>query len=179
MSNALLQVPVNKVQHYELYLKGVYGNKPLAWRNGAEMWESGYRGCCTVRGRTANSGCSIRQYGVPAEEARHSEGFINETMPDDFLLIQGEFQQDIRHLYVHYSRIKGISNQAALQGPGSEHAWGIKARRILQYFMDANSYGNVDRLLTSFQGAVVEFSTFSKPVGDFRWNTVFWEVRNY
>jgi len=174
-----LKVPQNKVQHYELYLKGVYGNKPLAWRSGNEMWAAGYRGPCTIRGRVSDSGVSRRQYGVPAEKARYDTNFVNETMPDDELLIQGEFQQDIRHLYIHYSQIKGISNQQAMRSHGSEHAWGIKAREILKHYMDACSYDNVDRLLNLFPEGAVEFSTFRIPVGDLGWNTVFWEIRQY
>jgi len=174
-----VEVPQNKVQHYKLYLKGFYGNKPLAWRNGTEMWDSGYRGLCTVRGRKSNSGVSLRQYGVPAEKARHSPDFVNETMPDTALLIQGEFSQHIEHIDLQYSRIKGIPNQQAMSATPSEHARGIKARCILQHFLDPVSYDHVDLLMDCYPQAVIEFSTFRVSVGDLGWNTIFWEVRNY
>lgn len=143
------------------------------------MWDSGYRGLCTVRGRRSDSKTSCKQYGVLAEKARHSPDFVNETMPDHQLLIQGEFQQSTLTIYLNYSRIKGIPNQQAMSSRPSEHAWGIKARRILQHFLDPVSYDNVDRLMDLFPDAVVEFSTFRVSVGDLGWNTVFWEVRGY
>ena len=181
-----MKAPKSKKEHYELYLRGVYGNRPLAWRNGKEMWESGYRGLCTIRGKVSMSGVSKRQYGVPASKARHSEGFVNETMPDDKLLIQGEIMEDHAGLCLHVSQEKGMSNQQAMaKTDWTNERRGVIAHQILRYYMDDLSFENVFRLLDLFSGeitqssAVIEFSTFSIPVGDLGWNTVFWEVRNY
>lgn len=59
-----------------------------------------------------------------------------------------------------------------------EHT-GATARAYLETFMDPVSYEWLQELLSTYDGAVVEFSSFSCGLGRFGWNTLFWEVRNY
>jgi hypothetical protein len=56
---------------------------------------------------------------------------------------------------------------------------GMRAKALLDTFMDANSRAWVDELLDTYQDHVIEFSSFSNTLGCFGWNTLFWEVRNY
>jgi hypothetical protein len=56
---------------------------------------------------------------------------------------------------------------------------GMVAKGLLDTFMDANSRAWADELLETYPGHVIEFSSFSRKLGLFGWNTLFWEVRYY
>jgi hypothetical protein len=56
---------------------------------------------------------------------------------------------------------------------------GLRAKMLLQEFMDWPSYDFLQEVLERYPDAVVEFTTFSRSVGILNWNCIFWEVRNY
>ena len=66
-----------------------------------------------------------------------------------------------------------------LTTPYASHLDGLRAKLKLQHYMDAVSWDWLQEIFDTFPNSVVEFSTFSCPVGHLGWNTAFWEIRNY
>ena len=173
-----LAAPHSKQNFYPRYLAGEFGNRPQAWASGQEMWASGYRGLCSLRGWDPDSKQSVRKYGIPADEARAAKCPVNETPPDDRLVFQGECCRLTDGLHLTYSRQKNIPNQLAVRHSTTKHFRGASAVFELNRLMDDTSREQLDHLLDTYD-AVVEFSTFSIPVGQLRLPTIFWEVRSY
>ena len=171
--------PHSKPNFYKRYLAGEFGNRPLAWDSGAAMWASGHRGLCTLRGWDPDSKQSVRKYGVSAEEARYAKCPVHETPPDDKLVFQGECCRLYDGLHLTYSVEKNIPNQLAVRHHSTRHFRGAAALHELTRLMDPVSREHLDYLLDTYENAVVEFSTFSVPVGVLDLPTVFWEVRGY
>ena len=71
--------------------------------------------------------------------------------------------------------------------PVVQHVEGLRAVMLLKHYMDVMSWEKVQDLLScqldgsneefNFHYPVIEFACFDKPVGVFKWNTIFWEVR--
>ena len=56
---------------------------------------------------------------------------------------------------------------------------GLRAKLLLETFLDAPSQETLWRLLTEYPDSTIEFTSFSRGVGAFLHNTVFWECRTY
>ena len=181
----VIRAPISKHEFYRRYLQGDYsefGNRLRTWFNGDEMWKSGYRGLCTVRGIQTNSGKSIKRYGVPAKEARFSKDPVNESPDDSRLVIQGEVslsEYGQPGLYLAYSTVKNIPNQKAMRATNLDRIFGLRAVMVLRSHMDTTSYEHVMSLLQQMPEAQIEFGTYSYRLGVEGNFTVIWEVRNY
>lgn len=124
----------------------------------------------------------------------------------DCLTIQGEVMADHEGLYLRYSHlqvhqrtlwhidhfgIQGLRNfqlphkflkvmtqeQVLGLSPVVFHARGLQASAMLQKYMDGSSWDMLNEILQTFYYPVVEFASFNRPIGQLRWNTLFWEVR--
>ena len=61
-----------------------------------------------------------------------------------------------------------------------ERISGLNAKIILQRNLSPSSLSDMESLLQTFPNDVIEFSSYSIPVGNIQGrNTVIWEVRNY
>ena len=103
---------------------------------------------------------------------------LNESAPDVELILQGEVMRSTDYLTLRYSRMKTAMRIALALS--SHHAVGINAVNIIKSAMDPASWDDLQEIFDQYEDAVVEFSTWSRDVGNcaFR-NTVLWEVRNY
>jgi hypothetical protein len=111
--------------------------------------------------------------GMKIEELK-----FNQLMPDENLTIQGEIMLTEKGIYLLYTTIK----KPMLWAFKEEvlHAWGLKAKSILEYYLSPVSLEEVYLLLNQFSDCVVEFSSYSCLVGNLpNRNTVIWEVRGY
>lgn len=104
--------------------------------------------------------------------------YISAMAPTALTLFQGEVCQSTEYLWLTYSTLPFTMREALAKQ--TRLAYGIMAVRLLQHYMDDNSYGWLEHLLETYPGHVVEFSVYSKPWGTIpHHNTVYWEVRNY
>jgi len=179
----------NKAEFYELYSKGLLGNRALTWNSQEELMQSSWRGDVCIRG-TGIPRIHVK-YNIPFEEVDKTIkdltnlGYpksilrFNQSMPDENLIIQGEVMDYfLNGLELTYSNVKKPMNRALKQE--MKYANGLTAKLMLQSAMDPSSYSDLQALFETYDGAVVEFSTYSVNVGDIpNRNTVFWEVRNY
>jgi len=176
----------SKTQMYELYHAGKFGNMLQAWRTLDEYLESGYDKPVVLRYRGDHGGAWCA-YGVEpgkVEEtletwkgARRGLVTVNEFADDSLLTLQGEVSREACGLYARLSEVPKPMRQALSECQC--HLTGLAAKLKLQAAMDPASWENLNELLDDYAGAVVEFSTWSKSVGNLKRNTVFWEVRHY
>ena len=174
--------------NYILYRNGFYGNRPRLWESLEDLENSDYRGEVTIRCKSGSIGRGVTRTHVPFErvslevELMRRKGangslYFGESMPEEFLTIQGEVMRGFRGLELTYSDLKMPMNEALAFR--SFHSCGIFADCILREGMCSRSYENLRELLDFFSDSVVEFSSFNVPVGVKRNSTVFWEVRSY
>jgi hypothetical protein len=182
-------VILKKRESYALYESGFFGNKPRTWNSYEEIMSDNYRGDFTIRSKSRGLREETSKYNIPkkqlAKEIRELEKLgidmsnivFNESMPDDFIKIQGEVTRLYEGLHFHYSLLKTQMNTALREYP--LNAKGLKAKMLLQENMSQVSYLNLEILLDAFPKSVIEFSTWSKNVGDKKEDTIIWELRNY
>lgn len=170
------------------YAAGEFGNRPSTWNTLSQLLSSGYRGSVHVRNsvRTAPT-----NYFVPFEEVPETvakllkNGFDERNLyysqmgPETFKVFQGEVERSYRHLNLCYGITPKPMRQAFSEGDMIQ-VYGAKARSLLKHFLDLRSYEWLEYLLDTYEGHVIEFSTYSIKWGEIPgMNTVFWECRLY
>ena len=92
----------SKGECYDLYDKGLFGNRALSWDSYEELLESGWRDGVCIRGKGNGIPRIDARYNIPYEQVGHEvdklvkKGYpqailrFNQSMPDSFLSIQGE-----------------------------------------------------------------------------------------
>lgn len=177
---------LNKIDALELYKKGYFGNKPRCW-SVRDYLQSGFLG--KVGLRTKIEGGGPWAYDVEPENValiiknwrelgvREEQIHVSEMAPHQFSTISGEVALSIRHYDLFFSRFKLPVREALRKAP--EHAFGLTALLILKRFFDEISFSNLQKLFDNYPDSVIEFSCFEIGVGEWKANTIFWEVRNY
>ena len=179
----------SKREFYLLYENNLLGNKALTWNSYDEIVESEWKDCVCVRYRK-NSERSKVKYNIPIDRLEHlisdleKEGIykkdllFNQSMPDEKLTIQGELMQTENGFYILYTKVKKPMNIALRESEKS--VWGLKAKLILERYLDASSYADIKEILEIFPDSVIEFSSYEINVGTLPGrNTIIWEVRNF
>lgn len=171
-----------KAEMYAAMKAGMFGNVNPHWYTYDEYLKSRYRKAVGIRSTTPGGLCkyNIGCQCIRKELSRHwpSGGFaISPMIESSKLLIQGEICRTVGGLYLFYSTHKAPMRDALAKQP--MHAEGVKVKVMLEYYLDFYSLENLYRLLDFYEDAVIEFSTFSIPVGTLKLNTVIWEVRHY
>lgn len=171
-----------KSEFYRLWHAGMLGNKPRVWHTLDALQKSSYRGELTIRS-VANAGGATK-YRVPYEEAvRLSFSWpctctFNESMPDEYLVLQGEVIRGVEGLWLGFDTTPGRKMNEARRF--FQAAQGLEALCYLQYHLWPSSYDDLMMLLDMYQDHAIEFSSYRHAVGDQRnRNTIIWEVRAY
>lgn len=112
---------------------------------------------------------------VKAGRAKLNDLYFSLMAPTHLTVIQGEVQQSCQHLDLFYSRVKKPM-RLALAEQGVQ-VYGLRAKLILESYLDTPSLEHVNYLLTAYQNHVVEFSVYERRWGTLNLNTVIWEVR--
>lgn len=185
---------LNKRTNYRLWQSGAFGNKLRAWRSMDEWRDSGFAGLVVLRSLMEGGGpCEYNLTCERAEEAARrwfANGhpldriMVNEAAPDQSVLLQGEYLNDI-HLggpsywgYFHYSRVKAQMRDALKEAP--ELAQGLRSDMMLRVAMTPSSYEDWLLLLDRYHGHVFEVSIYERCLGDTPGrNALVWEVRRY
>jgi hypothetical protein len=187
------QPVLNKHDGWLRWLKGEFGNRPLAWLDYQELLSSDYRGEVTVRCKDSTH--QALTYGVPFDQIRakldefntrfkttDSLYAFNESQDDSGLIFQGEFllHCDPRiapHWYVYYSTHPG-KMRPSLQNYG-KHAYGLEAKLLMEHYLDPISLEWLTQLCEDYPDHVVEFSTYASRRGHLYMPTIIWEVRAF
>jgi len=179
----------SKKKSYLLYENGLFGNKVLTWNSLQEIKESGWKNKICIRSRKGIARGKTR-FDIPLEEAdknvkemveegmKIEELFFNQSMPNESLTLQGEITLTEKGIYLLYTLVKKPMNLGLKEQ--SLHAFGFKAKAILEHFLSPICLDEVYLLLNFFPDCVIEFSSYSCLIGNLpHRNTVIWEVREY
>lgn len=179
----------NKTHFYELARKGFLGNQFRVWYTIEDFKNSGYTGNLGLRYMGTSSFAPWLGNKIPGDCAVESllllceqEGYnpkdfaFCEAAPESHLILQGEVQQAVWGMEIRYTTIKD-SMRTAFEKE-SLRAYGANAFCILRSYLSPASFDDIQVIFDWFPEHVIEFATFSIPVG---WakgrNTVIWEVR--
>ena len=179
----------SKAEYYLRWERGDFGNRPRNWQTLKEALDDPYGGAVSIR--YSVPGSPWHRSAVPKHTLAETVNELkllgaderllrfNENPPDDQLLLQGEVMRTPCGLALHYSREKKVSLRQGL-ARGGELANGLVAVTILKEMLTPVDYDDIMELLTLYEGAVVEFSCYSVPVGVCpHRSTLIWEVRHY
>lgn len=176
----------SKSLNYELYNSGLYGNKLRTWDSVDEFKKSNYNGSVSLRYKGKLPGQFTYYNVIDVDEklkeiiskgGRKENVVINESAPDEFLVIQGELIRNELGLHIFYSMLKGKMRDCM---KSAVSASGLTVKLLLQSHLTPSSYDDLMELLDKYPDHVIEFSTYSICLGDcVGRNTIIWEVRNY
>jgi len=184
----------NKAECYAFYEKGFFGNRPLTWNSYEEILASGWKGGVCMRSKKSIERKHVI-YNIPLEKVPdeikkwEDMGFpaktitFNQSMPDEHLLIQGEFMDWTIYngqSSILYTKVKKPMNLALAEQ--TLHAEGLAARLLLKTNLSPSSYEDLQAIIDEgkFERSVIEFSAYDICVGNIPGrNTIIWEVRDY
>ena len=183
-------IVANKQEMYSLFKAGAFGGGPKAWV-GLDAIREDFPTCFVIPRYAGEGGKDLPGYG----ERTSPEGYrvildqwlsigvdptkiaANVAIGDEDLIIQGEVMRSTSHLDLRYSFLK-CPMRVAL-ATEQYHDSGLRAKLLLDLHLDPASREMLDGLLDGYDGAVIEFSCWSRVVTEDGRNTIFWEVRHY
>lgn len=192
----------SKLEMYSLQQRGLLGNylKTMSW---AEFLRDSPSGIFGVRHRRLTGWPHFRRNMRTDELFYYVSRLIDDhkiepadvsisldtTLMDDCRTLQGEVCRSIPWsggcglTFAHSGQLACDTNftcrEEMRQPSGVVEHYGVAADHLLRRFMDAPSYDWLQHLMTEYPDAVVEMTMFSRSVGEFGWNTIFWECRDY
>lgn len=178
-----------KKRYYSLSESNFFGNRALTWGSVDEIIDSGWKGKICIRSKKGIERArtpfaltleetilkiqEFKKEGIPSEEL-----IFNESMPDEYLTIQGEVMRSPENYSLVYSTIKAPMNIAFKKE--RLFAKGLRALNLLKGNLCPSSYESMQIIFDMFPNSVIEFSAYDIEVGNLpNRNTVIWEVRNY
>jgi hypothetical protein len=181
-----------KQQAYRLYHNGKFGNKLRTWDTVRDFVYSGYTGLVTMRYKGTITGKAWYAYNVPASKvaAKAKEWIaqgadpvmivVNESAPDERLVVQGELMHTHRG-YCFMKRYDKVKMRTAMEMATEEDELvGIQALALLRHVCTGSSFDDLMELCQLYPDSVIEFSVYEHCLGNCRGrNTLVWEVRNY
>ena len=178
-----------KKEYYSLSESNFFGNKSQTWNSIEEIINSKWKGKICIRSKkgierartpfaltleeTILKVQEFKKEGISAEEL-----IFNESMPDEYLTIQGEVMRSTENYSLVYSTVKAPMNIAFQKE--RLFAKGLIALNLLKGNLCPSSYEGMQTIFDIFPDSVIEFSSYDINVGNIpNRNTVIWEVRNY
>lgn len=176
----------SKTQYYDLARRGWMGNSLPSYSVDEFRRLRGSNGTLYGIRAAVPGGTEVRYRLTRRQVEREISGLdgritglvkISPMAPDDRLTLQGEVMRTERGLYLRYNQTRGLSMREAYGE--MKHAVGLTALLLLRRYLDADSMAMLEELLDRHPDAVVEFTAFDCSVGEWKRNTLFWEVRSY
>jgi len=176
------QIIKNKIEMYDLLRQGLLGNTLESYATFQEItriphWTKGrwaVREAGNVSGGKfitgVKAGCLRKQIHKNFGERPIN---ISRQLDNKLCLLQAEIYDD----YMMYSTYPGFFRTAMQYAKHSFSACGT--RSILKAYCDQPSYENIERLQEKYPDHVIEITVYAIPIGIYKWNTLFWEVRQY
>jgi hypothetical protein len=193
----------SKKEYYALARRHQLGNtiRQWTWREFVEMLDRGetetFPKRVALRGMTPASK-AIQKYDLTLKMAYRrgltikvpqDEILVDEQAPDHLSTLRGEVMRDERYWYLRYDMTPGARMRTVMDTEdftfpvfparvrGMAHEYGLKAQSLLKQYMDENSWIMLMDLFDRYPEAIIEFSCYSKRLGYFNLNTIFWECR--
>jgi hypothetical protein len=180
-----------KEENFRLWTTGAFGNRLRAWRTVADWRRSDFGGRVSLR--YLGLGGGFCRYDLRPDEvddvlrewvadgAELGRVMVNEGAPDDAIVVQGEYLNDVLPGAVEafvYSRVRSKMREAfaseRIEVPG------LLGRFLLHAAMTPSSWADFEVLLERYPGHVLEVSVYARCLGDVPGrNALVWEVRRY
>lgn len=190
-----LKGPIRNKRHmYQLLRLGMLGNPPLTFSTvkDAVSWASEYPGRDLSIRSTVPRSPLFRAHMAPMAFVALYEHYkatgvdlgtliFSESPPRRTMLVQGEVAEieTVSDVGLQFEYTYDSLNMREAFTFDRHFARGLQARELLRAHMDENSQNCLWDLLAKYPGHVLEISVYDRPVGRYRWNTMFWEVRRY
>ena len=174
-----------KAQFYRLWEAGLLGNKLRTWRDYREAYDAGVPSVGFREIGAAGGGkldiVKREDIGPTAFdwEVAGRAYMICETAPDHRGTLQGEVIRTERGLQGMLGLSTGKRMREAIALGLLKPRSYVETVVLLRQYMDEGSRETLERLMTDYPDAAVEFTCYEIPVGPERLNTIFWETRNY
>lgn len=179
---------LTKKDFVQRYGKHEFGNCSPTWNN-FESWNKDNLGrnklsAFHIRNRVAGgiTWYDVRKYEMfdKWSDACSLVGkenlYISAMCPTEKTVLQGEVMQSEKGLYLFYSQVAKPMRDALREE--AHEATGLKAKFLLEQYLDWNSLDWLYGLLNRYPEHVIEFTTLSVKWGTIPgYNTLFWEVR--
>lgn len=175
----------SKREFFELWEKGVLGNRTNLWRNPMDAYNSGaieigFREIGKAGGGAWEKVFRHDLYTTYRRWEKLGRNFImDDGAPDNKRTLSGEICRTYRGLEGSLGVFQMPMREAMAKGlllPRS----GATVLALINMYMDGSSQEDLWALLDSYPDATIEFSCFSVNVGVFpNRNTIFWEIRDY
>ena len=178
----------DKKQFYQMYDKGLFGNRFRSWKSVDDFLESDFYGEVSLR-YSGEYGGKFCQYNVSRDEveevikqwilrgADREKIKINESAPDDDLIWQGEIMRSLDSYDLTYSYEK-TKMRTALEN--ALFMRGVNVIRLLRKTLTPCSFNDLMELFDMYPDSIIELSVYKYPIGCLSHrNAVIWEVRNY
>lgn len=181
-----------KRQAFALYHGGRFGNKLRTWDTVRDFVYSNYCGLVTMRYKGTITGKAWYAYNVKssavADKAKEwiAQGadpmliVLNESAPDDRLIVQGELIHTPRG-YCFIRRFDKVKMRVAMtMSNAKDEVTGLRALAELRRVCTGSSFDDLMELSELYPDSVIEFSVYAMCLGSCRGrNVIVWEVRNY
>ena len=177
---------LNKLDFVDRFIAGEFGNRSINWGTLEEYVASGFNGLTHVRNRLAGGDTwydvptieVARVWAVVARKYGERYLYLSAMGPEYLKTFQGEAIEMPGGLYLHWTDLP-LPMRDGLRLK-SRHSTGAESLWLLHHYLCPNSLEWLSYLLREYDGHVIEFSAYSKPVGILpNFNTMFWEVRKY
>ena len=170
-----------KQRNLDLWKSGRFGNTLRTWDCvWSAVGDPSYSGPYVLRSRRpmfkVNYDLPTVAHLAEYVHDKYKDCYVNERMPDHLITIQGEIQRDQGGLYLFYSDLKGHMRPSLKKKP--MEASGLVAKSLIEQAVPDHA-GVIWDLLEEYPDHVIEFSCFSRGVGQLGWPLIVWEVRAY
>jgi hypothetical protein len=175
----------SKAQFYDLWTKGVLGNRTRVWTNVEDALKSrcpqiGFREVGRGGGGAWESGSRADARDTAARWTRLGRRFImDDGAPSSHAILQGEVCRTFEGLQSYLAVGHGIPPMRISMARGMHTHRGYLATKILlDEYMDPSSRDDLDSLLELYPDHTIEFTSFDIDVGNIpNRNTLIWETR--
>jgi len=168
----------SKVQMKHLQARGAFGNCMRSWDSLDAAVAGGYLGPYYLRGNETM--CVRKAFEVDLATARkltRAGDRIYEAPPNEWRVFQGEVMRGVDGLYLYAS-----TAQMPLRTALTEHGVirkGLEALCDMRRLLCPSSLDEILDLLDDYDGHIVEFTEFDRPIGTHHRRLIVWEVRDY
>ena len=180
----------SKAQFFDLWKKGVLGNRTLLWdtldearRHKPALNRFGFREI----GKAGGGSWALAETVIAAINIDYDWAFqgkryiIDGSVPNDHSTLQGEICRTYRGFESYLAVGYGLPPMRRTMAAGMhKHRGYLESLALVERFMDPSSRDDLDALLELYPEATIEFTCFDIDVGVIPGrNTIFWETRNY
>lgn len=181
-----------KTKMYKLLRQGEFGNILKNYTSVEEVMSSDLKQIAVRYSDRSKNGKSFFEVTDKANLHETIESFVRQGADRDKIcfnngdislqkkiVIQGELYEVDGLLELAFSTREGITHREA-SNRGFKRTNGLAVKIMLQHYLWPSDYDWLFELLDKYPSHVIEFTTYSIPVGNIRNRcTVIWEVRKY